>query len=124
MRKLDLKRLFYKNYKIAKQNAIAAQILEQKKDHTPLNFQIFDMGIKWFNAGMTLEDADEELKNDSSFIKGFNKGKMLKYIEESLYALGEGFYNDGLSIDEIPEMYRNNPTVILGYETSRNSKSR
>ena len=27
-------------------------------------------------------------------------------------------------IDEIPEMYRNNPTVILGYETSRNSKSK
>jgi hypothetical protein len=124
MRKLDLKRLFYKNYMTAKQEAIATQIREQQKDHTPLNFDIFEMGIKWFDSGLSLDDADDELKNDSSFIKGFNKGKMLKYIEESLYALGIEFYNDGLSIDEIPEMYKNNPRVIQGYENSRKSNNK
>ena len=43
---------------------------------------IFEKGIIWFNEGMSLEDAPENLRNNSNFINGYKKGIRLAKIEE------------------------------------------
>ena len=43
---------------------------------------LFDKGKLWFDSGLSLEDADEKLKNDISFVKGFNHGARLDYINK------------------------------------------
>lgn len=43
---------------------------------------IFEKGLNWGNSGLPLEDAPEEVKNNSNFINGFNKAKRLQFIAE------------------------------------------
>ena len=41
---------------------------------------IYLRGLDWYNSGLPLEDAPEEVRNNTNFINGFNKGKRLSYI--------------------------------------------
>ena len=50
-----------------------------RPDKRDLN--ICNKGIEWFNEGLSLDDAPEELKNNTNFINGSNKGKRLAIIE-------------------------------------------
>ncbi len=86
---------------------------------------LFEKGIEWYNSGLQLDDAPDDLKNNTNFIKGFEKAKRIKNVENSLYDLGMSYFNDGLPIQLIPENYRNNPTVLRGYEDAmKKSRSR
>ena len=42
---------------------------------------ICNKGIEWFKSGLPLEDAPEELRNNTNFIYGFKKGERLALIE-------------------------------------------
>lgn len=46
------------------------------------DLSIFEKGMAWFESGLTLDDAPEELRNNTNFINGFNKGKRLQLIAE------------------------------------------
>ena len=39
-------------------------------------------GIDWFNSGLPLEDAPEELRKNTNFIDGFHRGERLAKIAE------------------------------------------
>ena len=43
---------------------------------------IFEQGLEWFNSGLPLEDAPQELRKNTNFINGFNKGNRLAMIAE------------------------------------------
>ena len=43
---------------------------------------IFNLGIKWFEEGLFLEDADENYKNHLSFINGYNVAKRRQQVSE------------------------------------------
>ena len=45
------------------------------------DLDICNKGLEWFKSGLALEDAPKELKNNTNFINGFNKGKRLAMIE-------------------------------------------
>ena len=53
--------------------------LTRKDSYNP---QIFDQGILWFNEGLSLNDAPENLRNNTNFINGYKKGERLAKIEE------------------------------------------
>ena len=46
------------------------------------NKDLFDKGQKWFESGLSLEDAPEEIKTNRDFIRGFERGRRLVFIEE------------------------------------------
>lgn len=43
---------------------------------------IFEKGLTWFESGLLLEDAPLELRSNTNFVNGFNKGKRLALIAE------------------------------------------
>ena len=44
------------------------------------NKDIYEKGIAWFNTGFSLEDAPADIKNNTNFINGYEKGKRLALI--------------------------------------------
>ena len=67
-----------------------ADILEKEerrlRDHEKmavsreLDRKAYEDGQKWFDSGLGLEDAPEELKNNRSFVYGFERGQRLASI--------------------------------------------
>ena len=98
---------------------------QKRENYQPNDKEKFIQGENWFNSGLPLEDASEELRNNINFVNGFNRAKRISDIEQSLYNLGMEYFNDGLLLEDIPETYRDNPTVLKGYsEAMENSKKR
>lgn len=86
---------------------------------------IFEKGINWFNEGMSLEEAPDNIKNNTNFIRGYERAKRLALIEGHLYDLGKKYFEDGLEIENIPLKYRNSDSVIKGYNDAKdNNKGR
>lgn len=105
-------------------NQISEEIRQKEKKETyspndKYNSTIFNGGMEWFNNGFSLEDAPEDIKKNTNFIRGFDRAKRLRDVERDLFNLGIEFYNDGLPLEQIPENYRNNPTVLSGYESAK-----
>jgi len=46
------------------------------------DLEIFNLGIKWFEEGLSLEDADDNYKNHISFVNGYNVAKRRSFINE------------------------------------------
>ena len=86
--------------------------LEHKK---VTDMSIFDKGVLWFENGLLLDDAPDDMKTNFNFINGFNKAKRLKNINENLEILGFEWYESGLPLDAAPSTYINNPYFIDGY---------
>ena len=95
--------------------------LEHKK---VTNIDIFNKGYEWFESGLSLEDAPEEMKNDFNFVNGFEKAKRVKKINENLETLGEEWFESGLSLENAPDNYINNPYFMNGYNTAMNSSNK
>ena len=76
----------------------------------------FTKGIEWFNSGLTLEEASEELRKNGSFIKGFQRGKTIRLVNDNLYNTGFDYYLRGGLLEDAPENYRTNDYFIAGYE--------
>ncbi len=47
------------------------------------SYEKFNQGKLWFESGLSLEDADEALRNNMAFIKGYNHGKRLDFINST-----------------------------------------
>ena len=82
--KIDYDKM-YKDIRRNSSNRIANDIYEKKKKENYVrpdkrDLDIFNKGLKWFNSGLSLEDAPEELRNNSNFINGFKKGERLVLI--------------------------------------------
>ena len=65
---------------------------ELKKLDEARNFSkdLFDKGTTWFDSGLTLDEAPENLKNNRSFINGFNYGKRLSLVKELQESVKKG----------------------------------
>ena len=93
-----------------KRNASSGNVLGNKND--------FDNGLAWFNNGLTLDDASNDMKNNPSFIAGFKKGERLVVINQSLYEEGKKYFEQGLPLESAPKNYKDNEYFILGYNES------
>ncbi len=45
---------------------------------------MFVKGEEWYNSGLSFDSADPELKNNLSFIKGYNKGVRMDMIRNNI----------------------------------------
>ena len=82
----------------------------------------FDNGFMWFKNGLSLEDADNSMKNNQSFVAGFRKAERLELINQYLYEEGKKYFQQGLSLDNAPINYKNNAHFIQGYNYTDNRK--
>ena len=67
-------------------NRITADIRDKEKRKNYVrpdkrDVDIHNKGIEWFKSGLSLEDAPDELRNNSNFLNGFKKGERLALIE-------------------------------------------
>ena len=79
---------------------------------------IFVQGQKWFDDGYLLEDAPDELRNNASFIAGYEKGKRVDSINQQLYELGREYFDKGIELENVPDRYKNNQYFIDGFNSS------
>lgn len=76
-----------------------------------------EKGIKWFNDGYAFEDAPEDMKNNVSFVNGYNYAYRIKLINDKLFELGVEYYNKGIALYNIPEKYSDNMYFMDGYNS-------
>jgi hypothetical protein len=70
------------NAKIIEEDARREKDREKMAISRELDRRAYEKGEEWFKSGLTLEDADEKLKNNKSFVYGFERGKRLAFIAE------------------------------------------
>ena len=106
--------------KINKYNHLSDDLIrEKKKASIVYNFDKnnFNNGKWWFNEGFALDEAPDNLKDNVSFVAGFNKAKRDKYVNDLAYNTGIEYRNKGVSFEELPIIYKNNPFFMKGYNT-------
>lgn len=97
-----------------------AKKLEHKKEFDEGTFY---KGYEWFNNGLSLDEAPDDMKNNFNFVNGFEKARRIKNINENLEMLGTEWFESGLSLDNAPVSYINNPYFIEGYNKAKNNSS-
>ena len=63
-------------------NQMFEKHLKKLYGHKNFDRQAFEDGIKYFESGLTLDELDEEHKNNSSFISGYKHAKHLALVKE------------------------------------------
>lgn len=107
------------------QSLVAADIKRNNnKDKISHNFdeKLFIKGREWFESGLPLKDAPEDMKKNVSFISGFRKGQRLQLINDTLYETGVDFYNRGVLLEDAPINYRDNEYFKAGYKDAKERK--
>ena len=59
------------------------------------------------------------LRENFNFINGFEKGKRLKNINDSIKLLGHEWFDSGLPLENAPSNYVNNPYFIDGFNEAK-----
>lgn len=77
----------YKQIRKDSSNRIFSDIWQKEKAKNYVrpdkrDLGIFEQGLEWFNSGLPLEDAPEELRKNTNFIDGFHRGERLQLIAE------------------------------------------
>lgn len=105
----------------AAQDRVAKDVKNKEKvgKVTTNDKKTFDTGSAWFESGLSLEDADEKLRNHPNFIAGYNYGKRIQYVNQLSYETGIEWFNKGILLEEIPENYRTNEYFMNGYNSCK-----
>jgi len=95
---------------------------KQKATHVDsYNPEIFNLRSEWFLQGRLLEDADEHLKNNTNFIRGYDLAMRRKTINEDFYRFGVEHFLSGRSLEEAPSKSASHKYFIMGYEDAKNN---
>ena len=88
----------------------------------PIKFDrnIFNDGITWFNEGFLLEEADESMQKNATFVNGYNHAKRLKEINAELENYGREWFLQGRNLEEANEKHSKHPAFIKGYNDAKN----
>ena len=81
-------------------------------------------GIEWFNSGLSLEDASEELRNNNSFCKGYARGEFESIQKKKLYDTGVEYFENGVVVEKLPKIYKDNEIFMNGYNDAANGRHR
>ena len=103
-----------------------AKDIKQKDYKNKLTYRFnekdFNDGIRWFESGLSLDEASEDLRNNDSFIAGFEKGKWIQYVNQQAYNTGIEYFERGISFDDIPDNYKHNEFFMNGYNDRMNNR--
>lgn len=100
-------------------NRLAYQLYNEKKNANAgdkFNPQIMEEGNKWYDSGFNLEDAPESLKNNTNFVKGYEKAQRLQNVADEFFKKGTEAYLAGIPWDEIDDKDKENVYFVFGYE--------
>ena len=81
-------------------------------------------GIKWFNSGLSLEDAPEDLRTNNSFCKGFERGEFESIHNKAMYDEGKKDFSKGIPLEKISDNKKNNEYFMMGYNDASNGRHR
>ncbi len=109
------------------QSKLAAHVALEKKIANPqdrFNPMIMDEGYKWYVSGLELEDAPENLRNNTNFVKGYEKAQRLQNVNDDFFRRGAEAYLNGTNWSDIDAKDLNNPYFQLGYEEAMTMDTR
>ena len=113
----------YRKYNISL--AMADEKYKNMKPQQAFDKTLWDAGVIWFDEGLTLEDADDEVRNCNSFVRGFEFAKRLKSVNNRLVLLGTEWFLGGNELKDANENLRTSPYFIKGFEDAlENSENR
>ena len=82
--------------------------------------KIFNQGIEWYNTGLEISDAPENIRNNTNFVRGFEKGKRVAEVNNAIYESGRNFYFGGADLEQASEKMKSNPYFVKGYQDAMN----
>ena len=103
------------------QRRVAAYVRDQHKlENVDLqklvDNKIRHQGKLFFERGLFLEDAPEEMRNNSAFIEGYENAKDRK---QEVYDMGIQYFVNGIKFKDISAIYQNNKDFMQGYNDAR-----
>lgn len=78
--------------------------------------KIFNQGSDWYNSGLEIDDAPEEIRNNTNFVRGFERAKRIFEANNAVYESGRDFYFGGASLEQASEKMKTNPYFLKGYQ--------
>ena len=100
---------------LARKKKMESMVRNDKYDQN-----IFNKGMAWFDSGLDISDAPEDIRNNTNFIRGFEKGKRVDEINNSIYESGRNLFFSGASFEQASEKMRSNPYFVKGYQDAFN----
>ena len=94
---------------------------ENAKHIDSYNPQIFNLGSEWFLQGRLIEDAEEHLRNNTNFIRGYDLAMRRHTINQDFYRFGVEHFLSGLNIEDAPSKSASHKYFIMGYEDAKNN---
>ena len=103
------------------QRRVAAHVRDEKKlENVDLQKLVDDkirhQGKLFFERGLFLDDASENMRNNSAFIEGYENARNRK---TEVYDMGVQFFINGIQYKDIPHIYQNNNDFMQGYKDAR-----
>ena len=108
------------------QNRVAYELYKENKAANAgdrFNPQIMDEGKKWYDSGFNLEEAPENLRNNTNFIRGYEKSQRLQNVDDEFFKKGAEAYLAGIPWDEINDKDKENVSFVFGYEDAMTMSS-
>lgn len=99
------------------QRRVAAHVRDENKKKNA-NYQVLidnkirHQGKLFFESGLSLDEAPDEMRNNSVFVEGYVKARERK---QEVYDLGVQSFINGVSFNDIPKIYQNNIDFMQGY---------
>ena len=110
---------YYKQIRDNIQGRHNAYVKNKQKLANPVDrtdFNIMNMGEKWYFDGYSLDEAPDNVRNNRNFIYGFEHAKRLQDVNDDFFRRGSKAYFDGINLAAISESDRNNENFMAGYE--------
>ena len=106
-------------------NDIMNEFYQKKgKKVDPYNKDIFNKGMEWYYTGLEIADADEKIRDNTNFIRGFELASRQDKIRRELEELGAQWFYSGNELDDNNQHYRDNEFFIKGYNDAKNNTKR
>jgi hypothetical protein len=104
-------------------SCMLTEIKETEKAKDPYNKFILESGMKWYNDGHSIDEADESIKNNSNFIRGFELAMRQDYIRKDLESQGAQWYYACKSLEEASPRMQNCVSFVKGFNDAKNGEN-
>ena len=107
------------------QTQILTELREKsKKRDDPFDRNIFNQGMEWYYTGFSIDDADEPIRDNTNFIRGFELASRQDNIRRQLEDLGAQWFYSGNSLENASSHDLKYEAFIKGYNEAKNNVKR
>ena len=105
-------------------NQIESSFRARQKKHSRFNPRMMDEGYAFAKSGLTLDDADDNQRNEHNFIMGYEKYMRELNVADEFYRRGAKAFFEGVNWESIPEIDSQNEAFIKGFEDAMTMSTR